>query len=163
VAQDYYQILGIARKATTEEIQAAFRTLATQVYPGVNRGEAEANARMKEINRAYETLRNTEKRRTYDQTLGVTPTTKPAGSRVNNSGGHSTSSGGVANPLMDVLNAMSNQARVNVGATSDTASIASNSGPVVEIWLTPGEAARGTEKSIKVDGKLIRVKIGIRP
>ena len=169
MAQNYYQVLGVSRKATQEDIQAAYSKLAREVYPGVNRGEAEATARMKDINRAYETLRDVEKRRVYNEALNPTPKpSKPpsgAGTQPRTSPGSSGTSVTSGHPFMDAPNTMRNAAQANAtgsaGASSSTGS-SGNAGPVVEIWLTPREAVEGAEKVIRVNGKPIRLKISIR-
>jgi curved DNA-binding protein len=65
--KDYYKILGVPKTATEKEIKAAFRKLARKYHPDVNKGEAKAEARFKEINEANEVLSDPEKRRRYDQ------------------------------------------------------------------------------------------------
>ena len=62
---DCYSILGVPAAATTEEIRAAYRRLARQYHPDLNAGP-EAEARMKEINYAYATLSDPQRRRHYD-------------------------------------------------------------------------------------------------
>lgn len=66
--EDYYKVLGVSRKATTEEIQKAYRVLARQFHPDVNK-EPNAEERFAKIGEAYEVLKDPEKRRKYD-TLG---------------------------------------------------------------------------------------------
>lgn len=63
--RDYYEVLGISRNATAEDIKRAYRTLARQHHPDVNKAP-EAEHRFKEINEAYEVLSDANKRRTYD-------------------------------------------------------------------------------------------------
>ena len=62
---DYYETLSVNRDASEAEIKQAFRTLARQYHPDVNKAP-DAEARFKEINEAYETLRDPQKRRAYD-------------------------------------------------------------------------------------------------
>ncbi len=65
--KDYYKILGVTRKATDKEIKAAYRKLARKHHPDVNQGDARSEARIKEINEAYEVLSDAGKRRRYDE------------------------------------------------------------------------------------------------
>lgn len=64
--KDYYEIIGVARDATAEQIQKAFRELARKFHPDVNK-DPKALERFKEINEAYEVLKDSEKRQRYDQ------------------------------------------------------------------------------------------------
>ncbi|MCU0511049.1 MAG: molecular chaperone DnaJ [Anaerolineae bacterium] len=66
MARDYYEILGIAKTASKDEIKSAFRKLARQYHPDVNK-EADAAAKFKEINEAYEVLADENKRARYDR------------------------------------------------------------------------------------------------
>jgi curved DNA-binding protein len=64
--KDYYRTLGVTREATADEIKKAFRKLARKYHPDVSK-EADAEARMKEINEAYTVLSDAERRAAYDQ------------------------------------------------------------------------------------------------
>lgn len=65
--KDYYKILGVDKKASQEEISKAFKKLARKYHPDLNPNDAKAEAKFKEINEAYEVLKDPEKRRRYDQ------------------------------------------------------------------------------------------------
>ena len=64
--KDYYQMLGVARDATAEDLKKAFRKLARKYHPDVSK-EADAELHMKEVNEAYTVLSDPEKRAAYDQ------------------------------------------------------------------------------------------------
>ncbi len=65
-SRDYYEILGVARNATPDELKTAFRNLARKYHPDVNK-EPDAEERFKEINEAYAVLSDSEKRAAYDR------------------------------------------------------------------------------------------------
>src|SRR3972149_1129767 len=65
--RDYYDILGVARSANDGEIKGAFRKLAMQHHPDRNPGDNECEHRFKEINEAYDVLKDGEKRPAYDR------------------------------------------------------------------------------------------------
>ncbi len=65
--KDYYQILGVNKSATPEEIKKAFRKLAVKYHPDRNPGDKSAEEKFKEISEAYEVLFDSDKRKKYDQ------------------------------------------------------------------------------------------------
>jgi molecular chaperone DnaJ len=66
VKRDYYEVLGIERAAGEAEIKKAFRRLARELHPDVNRHDPEAEEKFKEAAEAYEVLSDPDRRRTYD-------------------------------------------------------------------------------------------------
>jgi curved DNA-binding protein len=65
--KDYYEILGVPREATADEIKKAFRKLARIHHPDVAKDKVKGEVRFKELNEAYEVLSDPEKRQKYDQ------------------------------------------------------------------------------------------------
>src|SRR5256885_11714549 len=64
--RDYYEVLGVSRNATEDELKKAYRRLAKQYHPDANK-EQGAEARFIEINEAYEVLNDPQKRAAYDR------------------------------------------------------------------------------------------------
>jgi molecular chaperone DnaJ len=65
--RDYYEVLGVARDAGEDDLKKTYRKLAMQWHPDRNQGNAEAEAKFKELNEAYDVLKDAEKRAAYDR------------------------------------------------------------------------------------------------
>jgi len=65
--RDYYEVLGLQKGASADQVKSAFRKLAKQYHPDSNNGDSGAEAKFKEINEAYEVLKDDQKRAAYDQ------------------------------------------------------------------------------------------------
>ena len=66
-SEDLYSILGVSKSASDDEIKKAYRKLAKKYHPDLNKGNKEAEEKLKEINKAYEVLSDKQKRAQYDQ------------------------------------------------------------------------------------------------
>ena len=79
--RDYYEVLGLQKGASEEEIKKAFKTMARKYHPDLHPGDKEAEAKFKEVNEAYGVLSDADKRARYDQFghAGVDPNFAGAG------------------------------------------------------------------------------------
>lgn len=156
--KNYYDILGVQRTASSEEIQKAYRDLAKKHHPDRNLDNPEAGEIFKQVNEAYQTLNDPAKRKAYDAQLkggGAKSASPTGGARTKTSGSTaSAAQGGTAHPG-DVFSQMFGGAPppgMGRPGAKKTAS-ASASGkkiPKVTLELRPAEMMNGAKKTVKV-------------
>ena len=149
--RDYYEVLGVSKTATDEEIKKAYRKLALKYHPDYNPGDKTAEEKFKEINEAHEVLSDPEKRKRYDQFgfAGVDP--NYAASQGGGAGGGFGGFGGV--DLGDIFGDIfgggfggfgGGSARANPNAPRKGQDIR------VRITLSFDEAVHGCKKNITI-------------
>ena len=65
--QDYYELLGVSKKASAKDIRTAFRKLARKYHPDLNPGDKSSEEKFKQLQEAYDILSDSKKRQMYDQ------------------------------------------------------------------------------------------------
>ena len=101
--RDYYEVLGVSKTASEDEIKKAFRKLARKYHPDMNReNPKEAEEKFKEANEAYEILSNAERRAQYDQ-FGHAAFDGSAGGGQGGFGGFGGFSGGGFGDIFDMF------------------------------------------------------------
>ena len=148
--RDYYEVLGLSKGATAEEIKKAYRKLAMKYHPDYNPGDKNAEEKFKEINEANEVLSDPEKRQRYDQYgfAGVDPS---YGAGQGGFGGGFGGAGGV--DLGDIFGDIFGGGFGGFGGSSRSANPnAPRKGQDirVRITLTFDEAVHGCKKNITI-------------
>lgn len=142
MAKSYYEILGVSKTATDEELKSAFRKLARQYHPDLHPGDEAAANKFKEVNEAYETLSDAQKRAEYDAAQAGGGSA--GGSAFGGQGGPHGGAGGSF--FDDFVNMFSGDGRRSAqGGGGNGGDISLN------VTLTFEEAAFGTQKEITVN------------
>ncbi len=146
--RDYYEVLGVQKNATADELKKAYRKLALKYHPDRNKGNAEAEEKFKEINEAYSVLSDETKRSQYDQ-LGpdaFEQAQQGGGAGGNPFGGFGGFSGSGMDDIFDMF----------FGGQGGRGGRASNAGPRrgadlrFDLEISFEEAAFGVEKEINL-------------
>jgi molecular chaperone DnaJ len=142
--RDYYEVLGVSKSASLEEIKKAYRKLAIKYHPDKNPNDPTAEEKFKEAAEAYEVLSNEEKRRRYDQ----------FGHQGVNGGGGGFSGGGMSmddifSQFGDIFGGGPFESFFG-GGGSRGRSVRKGSNLRIKLKLTLEEIANGAEKKIKV-------------
>ena len=148
--RDYYEVLGVGKTATEDEIKKAYRKLAKKYHPDLNPGDKEAEAKFKEANEAYEVLSDSQKKARYDQYghAGVDPNFGAGGF----GGGSGFGGFGGEFDLGDILGSMFGGFGGGFGGSRQQNPNAPRKGTTVQanITLSFEEAAKGCKKKINI-------------
>ncbi len=162
--RDYYEVLGVSKNASDDEIKKAYRKLAIKYHPDKNPGNKEAEAKFKEVSEAHEVLSDKQKRARYDQ-FGHAGVNGGAGG--NPFGGGNPFSNG--NPFGGNFNGQTFNFDFGSGGFDDILGSIFGFGGArrprkgadyqTSVTVTFEEAIFGTKKSVNVEGKELKIKI----
>jgi DnaJ-class molecular chaperone len=167
--KDYYQVLGLAKNATADEIKKAYRKLALQYHPDRNKGK-ESEEKFKEVTKAYEVLSDSQKKQTYDQyghaAFEQGAGQGPFGGAGGPFGGFSQQ-GGQYGPFSYTYQTSGQDGGFDFGGFTDPFEIFEQffgggrrqRKPAYSLQLDFMEAVKGVQKRIAIEGKQQTVKI----
>ena len=140
--KDLYEILGVKRESTQDELRKAYLKLAHKYHPDKTGGDKEAESRLKEINAAYDVLKNPEKRAQYD---------KYGSADGNPFGGGGFGGGGAEAPFDDFFDMLFGQGGRRGGNGGRRGASSAQAGNDLELRMsvTLREAAKGTSKKVR--------------
>jgi molecular chaperone DnaJ len=146
--QDYYDVLGVPRGATADELKKAYRKLAMKHHPDKNQGDKEAEKKFKEISEAYEVLKDDQKRAAYDRMghAAFEGGMGGAGGGFHQAGGFDFSSAGFGNIFDDMFSEFMGGGR----GKSAQASTLQGSDLRYNMEISLEDAFKGLKKNIKI-------------
>ena len=147
--RDYYEVLGVDRSATEDELKKAYRKAAKKYHPDLNPGDAQAEKSFKEVNEAYEVLSDKEKRSRYDQFghAGVDPNFGAGGF---NGGGGFNGDFGDFGDLGDIFGSFFGGGFGGGGRRSNPNAPRRGNDASAAVNISFEEAAKGCTKTVKV-------------
>jgi molecular chaperone DnaJ len=168
--EDYYKILGVSKSATDAEIKKAYRKLALEYHPDRNKSK-EADSKFKEINKAYEVLGDSQKRKTYDQFGSAAFEQGGQGGPGGPFGGFGGQQGGQYGPFTYTYTTNGNAGGFDFGGFSDPFEIfeqffgggspfgRAQSRAAYSLTIDFMDAVKGATKKVNLDGKTQTIKI----
>ena len=147
--RDYYEVLGVSKSATPDEIKKAYRQLAKKYHPDLNPDNKEAEAKFKEANEAYEILSDSDKKDKYDRFgfAGVDPSY--GAGQGGGFGGFGGFDGGMEFDLGDLFGSFFGGFGGGGGARSNPNAPRRGSDIQTNIYITFEEAAKGCKKNVE--------------
>lgn len=158
---DYYEILGIKKNATDDEIKKAYRKLARKLHPDLNPNDKEANKKFQQLNEANEVLSDPEKRKKYDQYgkdwqhSDQFEKARQSGGRPGNSGGYDYSGNFGADDFSDFFSSMFGGGGGSRKSQTKFKGQDYNS----ELHLSLKDAYTTHQQTLNINGKSVRITI----
>jgi DnaJ-class molecular chaperone len=164
MARDFYDMLGVRRDASADELKKAYRTLARKFHPDRNPGDPDAEERFKEVQGAYDTLSDPDKRRQYDMGGGA------GFGGFGDFGGFNMRGPFTAGPtgfvtvnLGDILGSFSSMFGDGPAAGPQPVGPQRGRDLETEVKLTPKQAEKGAQVRVSVGRDRKRYKVKVPP
>ncbi len=138
--RDYYEVLGVGREASEDDLKKAYRKLAMKYHPDRNQGDAEAEAKFKEVSEAYDALKDADKRAAYDR-FGHAAF---EGGNGGGGGGNPFGGGGFEDIFEEMFGRFGGRGGAGRAASGRGADLRQ------EVHISMEEAYAGTKKTIRV-------------